>query len=61
MNSCAVVIPLKDRFQELSEIIEENLSLKIREASRRIAAGILRQPELNNITKVIHEEVLLLA
>jgi hypothetical protein len=60
MGNCAVVIPLKDRFQELSEKIEEKLSLKIREASRRMAAGILSQPELNNITKVIHKEVLLL-
>ena len=53
MSCCAVVIPIKGRSQELSEKIEESLQVKIREISRKMAEGILRDPKLENITKVI--------
>jgi hypothetical protein len=54
----AVIMPIKDRCQELSEKIEESLRLKIHEISRKMAEGILKEPKLENITKVIHEQVL---
>lgn len=60
MSCCAVVIPIKGRSQELSEKIEESLQVKIREISRKMAEGILRDPKLENITKVIHEQALIL-
>jgi hypothetical protein len=58
MESCAVVIPLVDRCVALTDKIEDILAKNLREASRKMAEGILRNPKLDSITDVIHKEVL---